>query len=163
MSNVVTSVISFAMMIAVIFSVLTGVLKLTHDSAESQTSLRRDAASAALGFLSVVGATSTPDGGATNVDITILNEGGLSYSQFKDWDVNISYTNGSGNTILTRVPYAETLGDGTWSLEGMYMDSGRGTGELLEPSVFNPSEYMVLRVRLGDLIASVDSTLTSHA
>ena len=150
MSNVITSVISFAMMITVIFSVLNGVLKLTNESAETQTALHREAAAAALGALSVVGATATPDAGATNVDITIHNEGDLSYSQFKKWDVNVSYINGAGETVLTRIPYAERLADGTWSLEGVYMDSGRSTGELLEPSVFNPNEYMVLRLRLGD-------------
>ena len=150
MSNVITSVISFAMMLAVIFSVLNGVLKLTNESAETQTALRRDAAVAALGSLTVIGATATPDAGATNVDITMFNEGDLSYAQFKKWDVNISYTNGAGEMVLTRIPYRETLVDGTWSLEGVYMDSGRITAEFLEPSVFNPNEYMVIRVRLGD-------------
>jgi len=150
MSNVITSVISFAMMLAVIFSVLNGVLKLTNESAETQTALHRDAAAAALGSLTVIGATATPDAGATNVDITMFNEGDLSYAQFKKWDVNISYTNGAGEMVLTRIPYRETLVDGTWSLEGVYMDSGRITAEFLEPSVFNPSEYMVIRVRLGD-------------
>lgn len=150
MANAVTSVLSFALMLSVIFSVLSGVVKLTNDSAETQTASQRAAAEAALGSLSVVGAVATPDAGATNVDITILNEGGLSYSQFQHWDVQVSYTNGSGDVVLSSLPYAETLADGTWSLEGVYLDAGRSIGELMEPSVVNPEEYMVLRIRLDD-------------
>lgn len=150
MATALTSLLSFALMISVIFSVLSGALKLNSDSAETQTASQRAAAEAALGSLTVVGAVAVNDAGATNVDITILNEGGLSYSQFKDWSVNVSYTNGSGNTILSSLPYAETLADGTWSIQGLYLDAERSSPELIEPSVVNPGEYLVLRIRLGD-------------
>ena len=150
MATAVTSVLSFALMIAVIISVLSGALKLTSDSAETQSATQRAAAEAALGLLSIIDAVVTHDAGATNVDITILNEGELSYSQFKDWNVNINYTNGSGDMVLTSLYYAETLADGTWSVEGLYMDAERSSPELIEPSVVNPGEYLVLRVRLGD-------------
>jgi len=92
MASAVTSVLSFAMMIAVIFAVLNGVLKLTNDAAETQAAVHRDASDAALGSLAVIGATATADAGATNVDITIHNNGDISYSQFKDWNVNVRYT-----------------------------------------------------------------------
>lgn len=137
-------------MLTVIFSVLSGAIKLTGETAETQTAMQRAAAIAVLGSLTVVDAVATHDAGATNVDITILNEGGLSYSQFQNWDVNINYTNGSGDTVLDSLPYAETLVDGTWSIEGLYLDAGRSSPELIEPSVLNPREYLVLRVRLGD-------------
>ncbi len=150
MANAVTSVLSFAMMIAVIFAVLNGVLKLTSDAAETQAAVSRDAAQSSLGSLSMISATATPDGGATNVDITIFNEGSLSYSQWSDWDVNISYTNLSGTIKLESDPYRQNLVDGTWSLQGVYMDAGQATTELLEPSVFNPNEYLVIRMRLDE-------------
>lgn len=150
MANAVTSVLSFALMLSVIFAVLTSVLKLTSGAAETQSAIQRAAAEAALGSLTVIGAVATDDAGATNVDITILNEGALSYSQFKDWTVNINYTNGAGDTVFRFLPYAETLVDGTWTVEGLYMDAARSVAELIEPSVVNPQEYLVVRVRLGD-------------
>ena len=149
MANAVTSVLSFALMIVVIFSAISGFVNLTNDSAETRTALQRVNAEAALGSLSVVGAVATPDAGATNLDITIFNGGEISYSQFEDWSVNVSYTNGSGDTVLSSLLYTETLADGAWSLEGVYLDAGRSVEELTEPSVVNPAEYMVLRVRLA--------------
>ncbi len=46
MANAVTSVLSFAMMIAVIFALINGVMDLANDSAETQTATQRDAAEA---------------------------------------------------------------------------------------------------------------------
>jgi hypothetical protein len=150
LANTVTSLLSFIVMLAVTFAVLGDVLPRARAPLDSNAAINRADAEASMGALAAVGAVATEDGGGATVDITILNEGNLSYANFEDWDINIRYTNAAGTLATRWFPYASAVQDDRWTTNGLYLDEGAATGESLEPGVLNPLEYAVLRVRIAD-------------
>ena len=150
MSTAVTSLISLVVMLVIAFTALGSVFTVmdaTGDTLAAQNErthivLRSDVAASAA-------ATSTRLDGHSDVDVTLANQGDLSYALFSKWDVTAHYTHIDGTNESVWAPYTTTLADDSWIVQQIYLDAAASTAEVLEPGLLNPEEEALFRIRLA--------------
>ena len=90
----------------------------------------------------------TPLETTTEIKVTLENSGRTKLANFEEWDFFMDYTDNPGNHYAKWLAYTEdTPGDDQWTVEGIYLDAGTGTPEVLEPGVLNPGEKVVLEAK----------------
>ena len=150
MATAITSLISLAVMLIVAFTALGSVFTLVDSAGDAQSAqLGQVFAAVRSDVRAVAAATSTTVDGHSDADVTVANRGRLSYALFAEWDVTAHYTRSGGVNESLRLPYATSLQDNSWVVEGIYLDAAASISEVLEPGVLNPEEEAVIRVRLA--------------
>ena len=84
------------------------------------------------------------------VETTMRNTGNMKLADFKKWDVIVQYYDDaapSGYHVLW-LPYAETLSNNTWTVEGIYQDAEAKIAEVYDRGIFDPGEEVTLNLRL---------------
>ncbi|NQU96168.1 MAG: hypothetical protein HQ548_00805 [Chloroflexi bacterium] len=150
MSTAVTSLISLVVMLVIAFTALGSVFTVMDATGDTLTAqnerthivLRSDVAASAA-------ATSTRLDGHSDVDVTLANQGDLSYALFSRWDVTAHYTHIDGTNESVWAPYTTTLADDSWIVQQIYLDAAASTAEVLEPGLLNPEEEALFRIRLA--------------
>ena len=88
---------------------------------------------------------------APNVDVTVENTGEESVSSYAKWDVMVQYYEVDGTFRSTWVPYttATVPGDNQWTVTGLRLNAATTTPEVFQPNILDPTEALVLRVKLA--------------
>lgn len=76
------------------------------------------------------------------IDLTVINEGQISLSEFPRWDVIVQYTGGN----VTYLTYTDSYppGDDEWTVYGIYLYGGGA--EVFDPGILDSGEQMVLSI-----------------
>lgn len=151
MESLAVGLISFAVMLNVIATTIGGALT-AQDLAGDATRANAERAYAVLDSNLTASAEASQGAGYTDVDVTVVNEGSHSYSQYAKWDVIVHYTPAGSGLRAVRLPYSTTLSTNTWTVLQVYLDAEVLATEILEPGVFNPEEEAVFRVRLDPAV-----------
>ena len=165
MGTAAVSLISFFIVLGVMFTVMSDVLGIMPRGAESMraswTEAERIVNSSALAVSA--NAASTPT--ETDVDVVIENRGRLKYAatSLPDWEVIVRYQDTGGVERLEYVPYSDTLVEGVWTVDQIYLDQPSLTTEIYEPDIFNPEEEMVITVRLSELLGTGTTNIVTVA
>ncbi len=93
--------------------------------------------------------------GENTVYATLRNSGQIKLADFEHWDVIVQYTeHDTSARIVSWLPYVTgTPGDNQWTVNGIYINAGSLDDEVFEPGILNPSEEIVIRVRVSPRIA----------
>lgn len=85
------------------------------------------------------------------VDITLQNTGQVHLGSFSAWDVFVQYYTLDGTYYIKRLTYttASSPGDNEWTVRGIYVDENATTAEVFQPDIFDPGEYLVVRMNLS--------------
>lgn len=138
----------------VMFIIIFGVFTLTESTMGAQDSMSESWSEMAERLttqsrirVSSVNA-STRDNGGT-FDVVLENDGDIHLADFSDWDVIVQYVDQvDGSHHVDWLPYTKTaLINGTWTVEGIYLDVEQGTKEVFEPAVLNPGEQILLTIK----------------
>lgn len=96
-----------------------------------------------------------------SINLTIVNEGQISFAEFSDWDVIIQFQDGR----VAYLPYSETNppGDNQWAVAGIYRIGG--LPEVFDVGILDPGEQMTLSI-IADPELQVDEacrvTVSTH-
>jgi len=141
-----TAVISLICMALLVFAGMT----MSNDfisSWDSTTDTFSDMSDGHLEVLQTDIATlsATVDVGRENLEVALINRGGTTIADFEQWDVIVQYYDNQGNYYTTWLPYVSgTPVNNQWTVEGIYVDAGTETAELLEAGILNPGEEMII-------------------
>ncbi len=85
------------------------------------------------------------------VDVTLRNAGQTSLLDFELWDVIAQYYENNGTYHVVHLTYTSSPvpGDNQWTVEGIYIDAGASTPEVFQPNILDPSEEIVVRMKLA--------------
>ena len=135
-------------MLTVIVSMLSSLFDSGHKTAQAWVDDGRLAQSAPRARVVAIATAVTGDAEGSTVDITLNNEGKLSYADFDHWDVNLEYVNQSGQIERRWLPYSSEVSDDAWTVQGIYLVASLLTDEVVDKGVLNASEEIVLRLRV---------------
>lgn len=94
-------------------------------------------------------------GGGNVVEVTLKNTGGTRLDQFDEWDVMFQYYDSSNDYHISWYPFTSGGNPNNhWQVEGIYFEADSSTDEVFEPGVLNPSEEMILELRVSPKIKS---------
>jgi hypothetical protein len=104
----------------------------------------------------VIGRTDITATGATTVngseaEVTLRNSGNTDLRNFNKWDVIVKYQNGA--TVW--IPHSASAVPG-WSENGIFLN---GSPEIFEPGIVNPTETLIIKVRLSPSVAENTTNL----
>ncbi len=148
MSTAVVSLVSFAVMITAIVTLLNAVFDSSAEVTEAWLDDAKNEQSASFAHVVATSATVSGDAQRTVVDVTLKNRGDRAYARFKKWDVNVEYVDTSGDLVTSWLAYSEEAADDAWTVKGIYLDAAKETSEVVGPGVLNADEEMVVRVRV---------------
>ena len=96
------------------------------------------------------------DAGA-QVEITISNDGEVSFGDFGSWDVIVEYDSDAGSCVEW-LPYTTSNPpeNNEWTVDGIYFSSDP---ETIEPNILNPGEEMTILVQLDPPVAQQTTNL----
>lgn len=154
MSDAVVTVLSFAVVLTTLTTLLGAALGSNAKSTEAWVYEARAAQTQALGGIRAVAVTTQDSAGTTVIEVTLENTGSLSYSDWGKWDVSVQYTTATGGTSLQRMANASTLAAGKWIVQGIYLDATTRAETGVDPDVFDPSEQLLLRLQVSPLVGS---------
>jgi len=77
-----------------------------------------------------------------SINLTVVNEGQISFADFSHWDVIIQFQHGD----VVYLPYAETNppGNNRWAVAGIYRSGG--LPEVFDAGILDPGEQMTLSI-----------------
>lgn len=139
--------------------VLFGILTLTDSYFTTQDALMiatqamearsRELAGTSLTLL----AAETKSAGAF-VELTFRNSGNTKLADFDQWDVIVQYYTAQGVYFMQWLPYVTTTtpGDNQWSVAGIYREAATTATEVYDPTILNPGEEIVLRIKLFPVV-----------
>lgn len=149
MSDVLLTVISFAVVLGSFTTLIGATLGATGKSTEAWVDEARAAYTASLGDIHAVSATAQESAGTTVVDVTLENTGTGAYAAWGDWDVSIQYTTAAGAISIQNLSHATTLAAGKWVVAGIFLDAVTRLDQGVEPDALNPTEQMVIRLQVS--------------
>jgi type II secretory pathway pseudopilin PulG len=87
------------------------------------------------------------------VEVSVLNSGEVHLAQFANWDVVVQYYDAGGGYHISQLSYTEnsSLGEGQWTIVGIYTDESLGQKAVFEPGILDPGEVMLMRLSLAPL------------
>jgi hypothetical protein len=107
--------------------------------------------------LAVVG-TAMPS--ASQLEITLRNDGQTKLSDFADWDLIIQYHDAGGQYYVNWLPYTSGVpGANQWTVNGIYIDATSSTAEVFETSILNPGEEMIIRAEISPSVGAGTTNL----
>jgi len=93
-------------------------------------------------LISAVSATASSSGSATQVQVTVANDGAEPVHPPSEMDVIVLYTAVNRSTVLTRLAYTSgPVGNNQWTLSGLSPDRGN-------PGIWDPGEQATLYLKL---------------
>lgn len=93
--------------------------------------------------------------GGSVVEVTLKNSGSSRVTDFDHWDVMFQYYDNSDDYYISWYPFASGGNpNNKWQVEGIYVDAASSTAEVFEPGILNPSEEIVIRLRVSPSIGS---------
>lgn len=147
MSNAIVTVIMTALMLAGVSILAQGSFAAVDSVSESWKGMEARSVELSRTDLSLVDVTyATP-----TLDVVLANTGGEALRDFAKWDVFVRYYEVDGTLHNTYLDYSSVSpsGDNEWEKEGIYLDASGGDGESFQPGILDPSEELVLRLRLA--------------
>lgn len=86
-----------------------------------------------------------------NVNATVKNTGRVALADFSYWEVIGQYYSGVGNYYIRRFLYTTSSnpGNNEWTVSGIYKDAGTLTPEVFEPGILNPTEELIIKIKLS--------------
>lgn len=147
MSNAIVALISVALILSSVALTAQGSFKSVSILSDSWVQMEKRTKDISRTNIEVTNTQRT--GG--QVDVTIRNSGQTSLRDFSNWDVIMQYYDNSGIYYEKWIPYTSNPvpGNNQWTVVGIYTDAGASTAEVYQPDIFDPSEYMKLRVILS--------------
>jgi archaellum component FlaF (FlaF/FlaG flagellin family) len=90
--------------------------------------------------------------------LMIENTGSTRLIDFENWDVIIHYydTQTPADYHVNWLPYAEVPFSNEWTVGGIYSDAEMQDGEVYEPGIFNPGEYLALDIAISPSSAAAE-------
>ena len=134
MGTAITWLIAFSVVIASLFTAVTGVI--------STGSLRAE--SVAVSDQRLIEELET------SIELVLTNDGRTSLGEFEDWILTVRYDQdkAAGETYV--VPfYSDSLVDNSWVTHSFWLDYDASQGELIDPGRLNVHEEMVIRIKLN--------------
>jgi hypothetical protein len=147
MSNALVTIIMTALLLAGISVLAQGSFAAVDDVSESWKAMEARTAEAARTDLAIVGVSyATP-----TLDVMLANTGGETLRDFEMWDVFVRYYETDGTLHDTYLDHtmASPPDDNEWQRYGIYLDASAGTPESFQPGLLDPSEELVVRLRLS--------------
>lgn len=135
-------------MITVIITTLLSVFETNQKTAQAWVDDGRLAQSTIFARVVATLAATTGDASGTIVDVTLRNEGNISYADFEQWDVIVHYVDDTGGLGIRWLPYSSSISDNTWTVKGIYLVASEFTDEVVDPDVLNAGEEIVVRLRV---------------
>ncbi len=88
---------------------------------------------------------------APTVDVTVKNSGLEPLRDFASWDLLVQYYNSVGTYYAKSLTYttAAAPGNDEWTVTGIYLDASASVAEVFQPSVLDPEEEAVIRLKLS--------------
>ncbi len=148
METAIISVVCIALMViggmtmsqSFLSSVDTTTISMEQASSRYEKIMRTD--------VTMVSATLVSSG---HLDVRLRNSGQTKLSDYDKWDVIVQYYDDSGIYYVKWLPYTDwPVSDNEWGKEAIY-DGGGGV-EAFEPNILNPSEEILIEVRLGPVV-----------
>ena len=147
MSNAIVTIIMTALMLAGVSILAGGSFSAVDHVSESWKGMEARSAAITRTNLSIVDVSyATP-----TVDVTLANTGDETLRDFAKWDVLVRYYETDGTLHDTYLNYtaASPADDNEWQEYGIYLDASAGKPESFQPGLLNPSEQLVLRLKLA--------------
>lgn len=91
------------------------------------------------------------DGGSTAY-LTIKNNGATRLADYSRWDIIVEYSDNHDPAAyhITRLAYSGAPpASNRWSIDGLFQDAAQTTVEAFEPLIFNPGEFLRLKLMLN--------------
>ena len=147
MSNAIVTIIMTALMLAGVSILAQGSFTAVDNVSESWKGMEARSAEITRTDLSILDmAYATP-----TLDVTLANTGDETLRDFAKWDVFVRYYETDGTLHDTYLDYtaASPVDDNEWQKYGIYLDASAGTPESFQPGLLNPSEELVLRLKVA--------------
>lgn len=147
MSNAIVTVIMTALMLAGVSILAEGSFSAVDHVSEAWKGMEARSAVITGTDLSIIGVSyATP-----TLDVTLANTGEETLGDFAKWDVLVRYyeTNGTLHDTYLNYTSASPADDNQWQKYGIYLDASTNTPETFQPGLLNPSEQLVLRLKLA--------------
>ena len=147
MSNVITGLFIIAILLSGVMMLSQAGIVSLRQTVDAWDGLQTRQSAILLTRVEVAKTKHTPP----QVDITLQNTGQVHLGSFSDWDVFVQYYDTSGTYYIKRLTYttASSPGDNQWTVKGIYIDEDANTAEIFQPSIFDPDEYLVVRMKLS--------------
>ena len=148
MGTAITWLIAFSVVIASLFTAVTGVISTGSLRAESvAVSDQRliEELETSMKFVSVKTRDKNKE-----IELVLTNDGRTSLGEFEDWILTVRYDQdkAAGETYV--VPfYSDSLVDNSWVTHSFWLDYDASQGELIDPGRLNVHEEMVIRIKLN--------------
>ena len=147
MSNVITGLFIIAILLSGVMMLSQAGIVSLRQTVDAWDGLQTRQSAILLTRLSVADTTHTPP----QADITLQNTGQVHMATFSAWDVFVQYYTTSGTYYIKRLTYttAASPGDNEWTVTGIYTNESASTTEVFQPNIFDPDEYLVVRMKLS--------------
>jgi hypothetical protein len=156
MENAIVALISTALIILSSIIMTTSTLQATTKMAASWQTMDKEFND--MRATSISAETDDYYGGA--IEIKVINNGQNNLNAFPKWDVIAQYEGGTA-TYLEYTP-GTSASTNQWAVAGI--NTGEGEGEIFDPGILNPGEYLRMQIMLSpELIphASVRITIAT--
>lgn len=149
------SLVAFAMVLWATFTAVGGIFDRNEAGIEAFEATREEIYRNADTSVEVVDVDTQFTLLETRVDVTLSNTGRRSFAKadLAQWDVFLDYVPVTANDRrVSRLEYSDDLSDNTWTVRDIYLDHESQQDELINPSVVDPHEEIVIRTQVEPLI-----------
>ncbi len=103
------------------------------------------------------------------IEITLRNVGTTKLADFDQWDVLIQYYTAADVYVTAWFPYVESAlpgempGNNQWTVKGIYGNATDAIPEVYEPGILNPTEELVIQVKVAPEVGANTTNLATIA
>ena len=146
------SVIALAIMIAGVLAVLNSVFDSNATTSRALVDDGEALSEIVQARISATTALISGDDIRSNVDVTLTNTGNLEYGDFDEWHVTVEYWPSVGSFKIEHLSFSDVTTDNRWMLRSIFEDAASALDEEVGKDVLNPSEEMMVRIRLNPAV-----------
>lgn len=99
------------------------------------------------------------------VEITLRNSGSTKLADFDQWDLLMQYYTATDEYVMAWFPYTPSAvpESNRWTVKGIYLDAAAATPEVYEPGILNPTEEIVIQIKVAPEIGANTTNLATIA
>lgn len=158
METAITTVILIALLIVSVVGLSQFALSAQATVADSSRQMQERVGERARTSITPLSANTTALG--DSVQLTLKNAGSTKLADFDQWDVILQYSDGTNQQIRW---YPNGAGLNQWQVTGIYQSTSPSVPEVVDPSIFDPGEEMVITVSVSPTVAASTTNLATVA